>query len=76
MNVARPFIQVREEKTVNSLVMVKVKSRCMRSVQPFGISYGGDHALDLLQLFFVVDIKLMDEGGRAGIIVGRDVSIL
>ena len=69
---ASPFIQVREEKTVNGFVVVKVKGCCLRSVQPFRISCRGDHALDLAQLFFIADIKLIDEDGRAGVTVGRD----
>ena len=37
---ACPFIQVREEKAMNCLVVVEVKSLCLRSVQPFRISCG------------------------------------
>ena len=43
-----PIIQVREEKTVNSLVVVEVKCRCLRIVEPLRISCGGDHAFDFV----------------------------
>ena len=71
-NFACPFIQVREEKTVNGLVVVEVECGRPWCVQPFRIPCGGNDAFDLIQLFFVTDIKFIDEDRRAAVTVGRD----
>lgn len=71
-NFACPFIQIREEKIVNGLVVVEVKCRCLWCAQLFRIPCGGNYAFDLIQLFLITDIKFIDEDRRAGVTVGRD----
>ena len=57
-NFACPFIQVREDETVNGLVVVEVECGGLWCAQPFRIPCGGNDAFDLIHLFFVTDIKI------------------
>ena len=56
-----PVIQVREKKSVNGFIVFEVKYSGLRRTQPFSISGRGEDALDLIQLFFVLNIKLVNE---------------
>ena len=63
---AGPVIQIREKKAVNGFIVFEIKCGRLRCIQPFSISGRGEDTLNLIQLFFVLNIKLVDEDRGAG----------
>lgn len=68
-DLAGPVIKVREKKVVDGLIMGKVKCFCFWGNQPFRISGGGEHTLNLIQFAFVPDIELVYQDGRSRVTI-------
>ena len=65
-----------KKEAVDRLVVAKAKRLDLRCTQPLSIAGRGKRSLNFIQLFFVSDVKLVDQNRRTGIAVSGNGIIL